>query len=74
MAGLVTERDHAMAEVKRLMSEEDVKNGKSFAQEIFDTQQNKLRLDVEIEFRRRKINRIRVGEQDRKDYERLHNK
>ncbi len=34
----------------------------SLAKEIFETQQEKLRLQVEMEFRRKKINRLRNAE------------
>lgn len=45
--------------VKKLMLEEDPARGIVFAKEIFTLQQEKLRLEVEIQFRRNKINRIR---------------
>ncbi|HDQ40946.1 MAG TPA: hypothetical protein ENN39_07980 [Desulfonatronum sp.] len=45
--------------VKQLLFEEDPAQGKIFAKEIFTLQQEKLRLEVEAQVRRNKINRIR---------------
>lgn len=46
------------------MAAEDPGAGIFFAQEIFKAQQDKLRLEVEIELRRKKINRIRLTQED----------
>ena len=43
------------------MARENPREGVSFAGEIFAAQQDKLRLEVEIELRRKKINRLRLG-------------
>jgi hypothetical protein len=48
------------AKIRELRDKEDVRAGKSFAQEIFTLQQDKLRLETEIELRRKKINRLRL--------------
>jgi len=44
-----------------LMEEERVEEGRTFAKEIFELRQDKLRLETEIMVRRNKINRIRLG-------------
>ncbi|WP_320173493.1 hypothetical protein [Maridesulfovibrio sp.] len=46
---------------KELLASEDPSEGIYFAKEIFDSQQNKLRLEAEIDIRQRKINRMRLG-------------
>lgn len=46
---------------RRLMAEEDPAKGLFFAQEIHRARQDKLRLEVEIQFRVNKINRLRQG-------------
>lgn len=45
--------------IKKLMLEEDTDRGIVHAKEIFSLQQEKLRLEVEVQFRRNKINRLR---------------
>ncbi len=47
--------------VRRMRDAEDLPNGVVFAQEIFQAQQERLRLEVEMEMRRKKINRIRLA-------------
>lgn len=47
--------------IKDYMAKEDPANGIFFAKEIFELQQEKLRLQVEAELKRKKINRIRLG-------------
>lgn len=49
------------AQIRHLMQSEKPSEGLFFAKEIFDQQQDKLRLEVEIELRQKKINRIRLG-------------
>jgi hypothetical protein len=61
MAAFAAERDACVARRKELMAAEDPANGVTHAAEIFRLQQDKLRLEVEMEFRRKKINRIRLG-------------
>ena len=43
------------------MARENPRAGVSFAGEIFAAQQDKLRLEVEMELCRKKINRLRLG-------------
>lgn len=54
-----------MSEVERklreLRADEDFEAGRYHAQEIFELQQEKLRLEAEIDIRRRKINRLRMS-------------
>jgi len=61
MKRFAAERDACLARRKELMDAEDPDKGVFHAAEIFRLQQEKLRLDVEMEFRRKKINRIRLG-------------
>jgi hypothetical protein len=55
------ERDDCVMRCRELLAAEDPAAGVFHAAEIFRLQQNKLRLEVEMEFRRKKINRIRLG-------------
>jgi hypothetical protein len=48
-------------EAKRLLAAEDARANVSFPKEIFTQQQNKLRLDVEVQLRRNKINRLKLA-------------
>jgi hypothetical protein len=52
------------ARIRELRGAEDPARGVFFAQEIFAATQEKLRLEVEAEFKRKKINRIRLGISD----------
>ncbi|WP_319541617.1 hypothetical protein [uncultured Pseudodesulfovibrio sp.] len=61
VAKLTAERDEAMLRIRQLRDDEDPKAGVYYHNEIFQTQQDKLRLDVEIKFRTNKINRINLG-------------
>lgn len=54
-------QSEVVAEIRRLRETEDLAAGKVYAQEIFALQQEKMRLEVEIELRRRKANRIRIS-------------
>lgn len=45
--------------IRQLLFSEDPAGGKVFAREIFSLQQEKLRLEVEVQFRRNKMNRLR---------------
>ncbi|MBI9112076.1 hypothetical protein [Maridesulfovibrio ferrireducens] len=47
--------------IQELLKSEDPIKGIYFAQEIFESQRDKLRLEVEIDSRRKKINRIKLG-------------
>lgn len=48
-------------EVKRLMAEEDIPAGKTYAREIHDLRQDKMRLEVEILFLQQKMRRLAMG-------------
>jgi len=61
MAAFAAERDASVLRCRELLKAEDPAAGVFHAAEIFRLQQNKLRLEVEMEFRRKKINRIRLG-------------
>jgi len=58
ISALTSQRDAVTKKVRELRDAEDVQAGHVFASEIFALQQEKLRLDVDIEFRRKKINRL----------------
>ena len=47
--------------VRRMRDAEDLAAGVVYAQEIFQAQQDRLRLEVEMELRRKRINRIRLA-------------
>jgi hypothetical protein len=49
------------SKIRDLRAGEDFKAGKFHAQEIFENQQEKLRLETEIELIRKKINRLRLS-------------
>ena len=57
----VAEKARVVAEIRRLFADEDSAAGRYHAAEIFAAQQDKLRIEVEIELRRKKINRLRLG-------------
>jgi uncharacterized protein (DUF3084 family) len=59
--------------VRRLREEEDPAKGVYRHEEIFRMQQEKLRLDVEIQFRTNKINRIKLGIEELEPSEGLKN-
>ena len=61
MARFAEERDACVTRCRELLAAEDPAKGVFHAAEIFRLQQDKLRLEVEMEFRRKKINRIRLG-------------
>jgi uncharacterized protein involved in exopolysaccharide biosynthesis len=56
-----SELDKCKEQIKLLMQSEKPSEGIFFAKEIFDKQQDKLRLEVEVELRQKKINRIKLG-------------
>lgn len=58
------EKEECEKNLKDLMAKEDPQTGKTFASEIFKLQQEKLRLHFEIEFRRKKRNRVLWEKQD----------
>lgn len=58
---LNAEKAAVMAKVVHLRDSEDPAKGIFHNQEIFQAQQDKLRLETEIDIRRRKIRRIELG-------------
>jgi hypothetical protein len=60
-AGFAAQRDECVRQCRALMAAEDPEAGVFHAAEIFRLGQEKLRLEVEMEFKRKKINRIRLG-------------
>jgi len=62
---LKLQKETVEAQVKKLMAEEDPAQGVYYAQDIFRLQQDKLRLATEMEFRRRKQNRLRLAEEEK---------
>ena len=55
-----SQRESCARKVKELLFSENISQGVVYAKEIFRLQQDKLRLQVEIDCRRNKINRIRT--------------
>ncbi|WP_027192936.1 hypothetical protein [Megalodesulfovibrio gigas] len=58
---LESEKRAAEQRAQQLRRAENPGAGVYYAQEIFQAQQDKLRLDVEIQLRKNKINRLRLG-------------
>jgi hypothetical protein len=54
------EMDGVERKIRELRADEDFAAGRYHAGEIFKLQQQKLRLEAEIDIRRRKINRLRM--------------
>ena len=61
IAEFTAQRDACVRRVRELMAAEDLAQGVFHSGEIFLNQRDKLRLEVEIQFRTNKINRIRKG-------------
>ncbi len=61
IAKLSLEIERTKQRIKDLMAAEDPAAGISHHQDIFHAQQDKLRMEVEVKFRKNKINRIRLG-------------
>lgn len=55
---LEKQKKECLQKLIELRSQEDPKTGKFFPEQIFSLQQEKLRLEVEIDLRRKKINRL----------------
>ncbi len=55
---LSREKQNCSEELHRLRSKEDPDSGLVFAQEIHKLQIQKLQLEIELDFRRKKMNRI----------------
>ncbi len=64
VAEMTLEREKVMKSIRELRESEDPANQIYHHQEIFEAQQLKLRLDVDIKFRTNKINRINLGMED----------
>lgn len=56
---LMAQKDACVVKIKELLFNENTSAGIVHAREIFTQQQDKLRLQVEVDCRRNKINRIR---------------
>jgi predicted nucleic acid-binding Zn-ribbon protein len=61
MADFAAEKKAVEERIRDLRSREDFKNGVYFPKEIFEAQQDKLRLETEILFRQNAIRRLRLG-------------
>jgi hypothetical protein len=61
IASFTAQRDDCVRRVRELMAAEDMAKGIFHSEEIFLLQRDKLRLEVEIQFRTNKINRIQKG-------------
>ncbi|KAB1442742.1 hypothetical protein [Pseudodesulfovibrio senegalensis] len=61
IATLTLEVERTKQRIRDLMADEDPVAGISHHQDIFQAQQDKLRMEVEVKFRQNKINRIRLG-------------
>jgi hypothetical protein len=61
IAELKRELERTKQSIRSLMAAEDPKKGIYHNTEIFELQRDKLRLDVDIQFRVNKINRINLG-------------
>jgi len=60
-ADLEIQRETTEAQIRQLREAEDPSAGLYYAQEIFRLSQEKLRLAAEVDIRRRKVNRLRLG-------------
>ena len=60
MQDFKSQQESCAAQIKVLLFSENSSEGIVHAREIFRLQQDKLRLQVEIQYRRNKINRIRM--------------
>lgn len=61
IAQFTLELERTVQHIRELRAAEDPANGVFHHKEIFEQQQEKLRLEVEIKYRNNKINRIRLG-------------
>ena len=67
MDAFAAERDACVKKCRALLAAEDPAAGVFHAAEIYRLQKDKLRLEVEMEFKRKKINRIRLGMEELAD-------
>ncbi|WP_035244706.1 hypothetical protein [Desulfonatronovibrio hydrogenovorans] len=63
MEDFINQRSQCRKKIRELMAAEDPKNRIFHHQEIFTLQQDSLRLEVEAELCRKKINRLNLGYQ-----------
>lgn len=61
MEDLKKQRQECLQKIRELMASEDPANGVYHHKEIFKLKQDSLRLEVEAEFCRKKINRLNLG-------------
>ncbi|RQD65401.1 MAG: hypothetical protein D5R98_03590 [Desulfonatronovibrio sp. MSAO_Bac4] len=61
MEDFLNQKKECQKRVRKLMAAEDPSQGIFHNQEIFALQQDSLRLEVEAEFCRKKINRLSLG-------------
>jgi hypothetical protein len=61
IAALTLEREKTIRTIRELMAAENPRQGVYHHTEIFELQRDKLRLDVDIQCRVNKINRINLG-------------
>jgi len=61
IASLTLEREKTALTIRELMAAEKPAEGVFHHKEIFELQRDKLRLDVDIQFRVNKINRLNLG-------------
>lgn len=61
MQEFIRRRDECRHKVRQLMAAEDPSRGIFHHEEIFSLKQESLRLEVEAEFCRKKINRLQLG-------------
>lgn len=72
-AEMTLQQEKVIKAIRELMEAEDPKNGIYHHTEIFELQQEKLRLGVDIKFRTNKINRINLGIEDMEGSEGVQN-
>ena len=58
---LTRQKEEHEIKVRELMQSENPASGKFYAQEIFQHKQDKLRLEVELDWRQKRINRLTRG-------------
>jgi len=58
---LTRQKEDHEKKVRELMQSEDPAAGKFYAQEIFQHKQDRLRLEVELDWRQKRIKRLRLG-------------
>ncbi|MUM76686.1 hypothetical protein GKC30_03450 [Pseudodesulfovibrio sp. F-1] len=61
IAALTLEREKTVRTIRELMAAEKPAEGIFHHEQIFELQRDKLRLDVDIQFRVNKINRLNLG-------------